>query len=1441
MENNNLTNNFTTGINTDIKEIYQPEGTYRYALNAINQSKRGELGTITNEPGNVECFKFQGYEIGSVNIGSNDIVYFLKDPDQIVLANSSSCTYTVLFEGDCLNFQKYVQAVYRLVKGCERVIYFVDGVNNDRVINIDNLDFYKDDNGNFLCNQLDEKPEFAYPCISNITVSDSGGNLPIGTYELSIQYEDENGYATSFVSHSLPFPVAFSNTSNIYKYIGGDNLLYPLTNKSISLTLDNVDTSFKSIIISLSYTNSNSITRNYRLTPILITGPSLSYTIVSLTSDVTDITLEEIITPRNPYTTSETLTQLDNRLIKANVKSKYKDYSSFQIEANKIEVNYVTKPIPIPNPLTKKDIRKEGYYTDTYSYMRDEIYSLGIVWVFKDGTESPVFHIPGREKNKAVLSLVSTFPNLDLSLGNRNKQVNGGWDSTLIKVGFESPKLIFEFAQHIPETEFVKFGNEYFVERWKVYNTCLRVNKNNITSLTDVPATYTKGELGYYESTFDYPSTVNCDEVRIYPLGKIRHHRMPDTNNEEHFISVPTPAYPAQQVTLPLGLEFTNINPPLDYVNDVQGYYIVREKRTGNNKTVLDKGIIYNNAIINVQNENTDGAPKKSYVQTTTYNRHRFSRTASASNLDSGSLIPVYSSLDTSAGETELFEYNNNNPLTEGNIRKAVGISSNSFSVHCPVAKFKKDNINADHVKLELNLVGKPLYYKYESADCDQIERRLTYGHYYNFTRNYNMYAVKVDKTPIYVDANVEIPQGYLTNQFVNSCQQESLVFETPTNNPIPYLSQSDSWGGTDVGNLNVYYVGMKKYNPNMYGDLSNNTYIKTHTCLVPSTSTTTSCFGGDTFITLFNFFRSSVTKMIVSNDNSCKYKDKKDKSDQSGNWHVEKNLVSYYVESEINTSLRHVDFTSTAKDNTFFPYNTGLYNDTGVKNIFDIDWMGSDGDSEEGTGGFTPWKDSTYAKNKYLYNLAFSRQAEVKPYFSLDRNYKYCSECLEEFKFRIINSEQGTQEQTRDNYRIFLANNYRDIPANTGEITNLFVNFDEIYVHTERSLFQLVTRPQQIQTNASTLFIGTGDFLAVPPKELVTTDYGYLGSSHKQAIKINEFGAFFYSDLSKSLFHLTGSSKSPLQNIALKGISNFLQNEGTLYFNEYYKQQFGIEYPLVNQPSIKNGIGFLIGYDPRFKRILFTKKDYKPITPITPISPVVNYDFNDKTKFENKSWTISYSLYGESFISYHSYLPTFYSNDSFNLITSDLLHNNSAWKHVNNRYQTFYGKKYDFIINYIARGQEVGTLEGLYYLQDALLESNDEERIIPNETFKHIIISTTEQSTGKQPLLVKANPFDTILSNSIFVNNTEKLWSITNIRDENNNLVNLFSKNWNDIRNDYPIDKVPNPLAFGTKDIFTKEMLRDRYFNVRLFYNSLLDYKITFDLASLIQKQSIR
>jgi len=49
------TNTFTKGMNQDIHPKHQPEGSYRYALNAALETTEGGYSTISNELGNNYC------------------------------------------------------------------------------------------------------------------------------------------------------------------------------------------------------------------------------------------------------------------------------------------------------------------------------------------------------------------------------------------------------------------------------------------------------------------------------------------------------------------------------------------------------------------------------------------------------------------------------------------------------------------------------------------------------------------------------------------------------------------------------------------------------------------------------------------------------------------------------------------------------------------------------------------------------------------------------------------------------------------------------------------------------------------------------------------------------------------------------------------------------------------------------------------------------------------------------------------------------------------------------------------------------------------------------------------------------------------------------------------------------------------------------------------
>ena len=93
------------------------------------------------------------------------------------------------------------------------------------------------------------------------------------------------------------------------------------------------------------------------------------------------------------------------------------------------------------------------------------------------------------------------------------------------------------------------------------------------------------------------------------------------------------------------------------------------------------------------------------------------------------------------------------------------------------------------------------------------------------------------------------------------------------------------------------------------------------------------------------------------------------------------------------------------------------------------------------------------------------------------------------------------------DNYRIIKTNSYTDLDGSSGPLVELFTDKDQLYALTTQSAWMLPIRPQTLQTNESSIYVGTGDVLSVPPRRLATPDFAYGGTQHKQSVVSTEFG----------------------------------------------------------------------------------------------------------------------------------------------------------------------------------------------------------------------------------------------------------------------------------------------------------------------------------------------
>lgn len=530
------------GLHLDNSPIEQPENTCRFALNGVLNSTQGDLYTYSKEQSNEVSYSLpEGYEfVGSIKLDNNNVILFSTNTTTSEIGLFNRGDYQSLINTPCLNFQtnKAVRGKYRIIKGCERIIYFVDNYNTDKAINIDQLDSYKDTSGEWDCNLMNLNPDYIVPEVEVVSIGNNG-QLEAGSYAFAVELLDEdlNSVAVGTVTNYIP--VFNDGLQSIYNEIYGSLTdSFPtieggteITNKSFNLRLNNLDQSFKfARLIVFARNSSRGLAEEaFELQDYLpINDNTLEYTFTDLTNAVrTDVEVARVKSVK--YATSSVIDIVDSRLVRGNVQEKVRDYSKFQLSANNIVARWTRKSI---NPLDIDEANNNKNplsYQEGNSFVGDEVYAFGIQYVFTDGTISPVFHIPGRAANST--------------------------DKQLITIDNEN-------SSHLESST---------VERWKYEDT-----------------SSTSGEFAYYETDTNYPLDTDCDGEFIYGSlagTPIRHHKFPCRSK------VPASFLNSQgqlRVNI-LGVEFDNIEYPS---SDIISHRFVTAIRRESDKTVIDSGFI---------------------------------------------------------------------------------------------------------------------------------------------------------------------------------------------------------------------------------------------------------------------------------------------------------------------------------------------------------------------------------------------------------------------------------------------------------------------------------------------------------------------------------------------------------------------------------------------------------------------------------------------------------------------------------------------------------------------------------------------------------------------------------------------------------------------------------------------------------------------------------
>lgn len=1549
---NNPIGIISKGMNTMSSPEHQPEGTSTFNLNVVNESENGDTLMLSNERSTkLEYTLPEGMElINDVYINKGEVAIFSCDKfgnSEIGIFNEYSMTYEIVVNdatslpNEKLNFSKEfpIDLTYRLRRGCERTVYFTDNNSSPREINLDNPDKYKNLAGRFDASKFRlQRLVNAVPQFNRIEVLNYGGSLAPGSYNLAIQYVDENLNATEFITSSDVLLIYNDDTTKNFNDITGsiklvqeDNFLdFPTTTKSISVIMDNLDVTFPYYRLALiaANTGSGQITE-VKVSDVIPTSKK-DYVITG-TNTPFNSTTQEILQVSDIIEKARHITQVDNMLILAETQGSQINFCELQKYASKINTDLVTKKVFLNS---MDDINNPKSPTVNFgggSYMPGEIYAFGIVYVFEGNEESPVMHIPGKP---------SSVPNSQVFRPGANVYGMSNDNASASTLYIENDTCIDFWGRdgsgNLLENRRVRhhrFPNRRDLGlplvREENSNTSNRnfyivnfTGQGNITLPTeDVPQPIFSARLTYEvngeqftsllqinpsESTNPVYVTVNSQRHLSNAINIISIVEDPGDGNAAYevaqgvvspkgliYVAVPQTIQAEQNTKIystdVFGVQFSNIDLPPESETGKKclGYYIVRAERTETEKTILDSAVL------------TPSLKNSKYISHGLL-APELSQTDFDNRIDDnifGVINPEYKFLSNDVrGFTEII-YEGNFAIT--NTRK----SKIAYQDVVEGTSFDSEN----HDKSEKDEDGFDLSVAVRDSE-------VTYSSF-----NGGNYLKETVDDLFYLDAL----------DFKDINLGENTIYNIAGDNKIGIIRFKDGQGVPKSRFRNNFpYIVFKRQNLNPYSNFRNLPYYKESSNIF--TSSTVSVFGGDSYVSpmryvnsvfwenrltlrkgktgfwkkllgvvaivagvvlsIFTFGAAGVLVavgggLLVAGAGTLMLSSgiKQDKWNKAYNEEYEKGLRETALDDYVKWSYKHREgkdfgpaddtiqwiadcvtdfwFQTSVNTNLRVGTTTGLPTHLSAPGIRESgnttpEALFRKNDSWRLGGGslypmsalefhmasklmfFDPErKDSRkyYGHSLgeyYKLNPDYLRLNKEKIHFPLGLEYECCSDCREIFSQRIRYSEQSFQEELSDNYKVFLPNNYKDMPGEFGSVSNVFTMGNNLFVHMEETLYLLPRNYQERVTDQVVSFIGTGSFFEIPPQQILDSNGDSGGTTFKFANVKTKYGYFFASN--KALYSFDGKQ---LSNLSERDIKPFFDKNQKIYGDtqETIKEHITI-YSNPDNTSLDKGVGYRLGYDSLLKRILFTKIDSN-------LEGDVNYSF-----------TVSYDLKTQSFISFHSYFPTHYlkTNNLF-AYRRDLIGQLWSFNQVG-KHNRFFGEHFKSIVEYIAITnplQEMVTEDLLIHATFQKFDSQEHNYSNDLATFfNEAMLYNSYQNTSTLSIENKNTSPKDFFGKSIRNISTDKIltervggnWRINNFRD----LVvdyqrPMFITKHSSLQSSYFIDKRLNPLVIDIKKPWKeRQVLRDKYLIVRLIFDKFAENKFVLKTTMASQSPSI-
>lgn len=1389
------THTASVGMNKDLDPQVLKDGSYVNAINARLNTNEGSISFINNEPSNFKCLNVTYTIIGSIKLPSGKHAIFSTDDltSEIGVFDEKTCVYERIVRSHCLGFKKtaLIKGVSKENFDCTESVYFTDGLNPRRYLNLSKVPYkytilndecktkqYTDE---LDCDELLIDKHISYPKISVKFGSD--GLLKNGSYQVCIAYSVNGQVATDWLGTTFPIKT--------FEHVGNS--------KSLEVNIDNLDKDFDEYVLGVIYTvdGVTSVDRvgSYSTAQNIVSVANVGKTAINNSL----ITLDEVINKKPVYEKAEDLVATSQYLMWTNPSTKN------ELDYQKIAMEIIPKWVAYKIP--KDYYRKHGTIV---GYMRDEVYTFGIQWLYKTGDFSPVYHIPGR-----------------LPKGIENRQV-GGAD-------------VYEQTGGLCDDDELPY---YF----QVYNTA-RVIKTYPAPSSDFcdPTIIAEGEMAYWQSSELYP-----DNEVLYGNHKctnIRHSKFPDSS----VIHIHDNDLGNDNGAIILGVKFENIKVPTD--SKIVGYRILRSDRTGN-RSIIAKGLLFNTG--NYKDNGEDcmypnypyndlridpflsstqtkfNGNESDYSAIGTFNNDKFTFHSPSTNFNKPILgtelkLEVEEYARVKGKFEEVYRHPKYKFITNFSFGIASAIAAGgavlaikgrkcvtagtmpggadgaprpfSYAVECETELTGKIGVPGAIVPIP-NVVGITIAFGYYFGLGLQtvlnviklLSNWQQFAYQYNSHGFYSAYSYvekgnkrrRINYSQYLIPGTQEI-NGIKMNNFM----RESSVY-LELNQGIRNPRKADRTRNTISGfglcndvqkqvtsEASSYYSTIKRKLPNQYGQLNSITYLGTGGVydIHDSVIETPHIFGGDTYIARFTEKRKMPYFYLWPFDVPDGYE-----------WDYRKYYNIPYPRFWIDGS--EYDFGDMArlrlpsskhnldcyrpsrglfivKDRYFYLANNGVidyYSECEFNPAF-RDWEDQDEFRHYDWYSYTNLKDlfridRIQHDNKFLFDKVYLKQLTENFILKQSETFDPSSECNVKYNNRVIYSLPAQKEIIRDNWLIYPGLNYYDFMKNDGHLTTIR-NFDRdrlIFLF-DRSSPYITLGVDILKTDQGTkILLGDGGVFAQQPQRLLYTEHGYGASESKHAWISSQFGSFFPSQEQGRVFLFDGQ--------ALNDIS---RNGMYWWFKENLPSKLLKDYPeFIHRDNPIAGVGLTSVFDNTNEVYYLCKKDFvvkdkwKDVTVYNSTTDTwtvknIKIQFKDPLVFDECSWTASYDPKTKAWVSFHDWYPDLTIQTENHFITTK---GNQLWKHNEfcNSFCNFYGISYPWEVELsLNNGQNTAVLSSIEYnLECFKYKDNCVDKFhLLDFNFDEMIVSNSEQISGlikleQKPKRTMLSPFPIFDSNYV-------------------------------------------------------------------------------------------